>query len=87
MAGIRKLALIRLTCQSNLVVIIVVSVLQILVSHELDGSVNHSEQSRDETFVEADAALVLDDLQEGADGRARHGVRSWQARLPLRGRR
>ena len=41
------------------------SVLQILVSHELDGAVNNSEQSRDEPFVKSDTALVLDDLQEG----------------------
>ena len=41
------------------------SVLQILVSHELDGTVNDSEQSRDEPFVKSDTALVLDDLQEG----------------------
>ena len=41
------------------------SVLQILVSHELDGAMDNSKQSRDESFVKADTTLVLEDLQEG----------------------
>ena len=41
------------------------SVLQILVGHELNGAMNHSEQSRDEPLVKPYTALVLDDLQEG----------------------